>query len=385
MSALRRWIASALTLAALISFALAAPAEEPFADFRIDASAMDVPDRDISISLYQLDDNGAVHTSDVKSYSCKLNRVTKDAGFYIQPREDGVWVTVDYLTDLDGDGVYELPDDSTPAWDGLNGQGGLTQGEKILLAGGQTCILSAETLSDRFSSVVQSRAQALSVEEPKQSFPLCRVTLHCTNSADGQDHTQLYYLELYGKLLLPYDIAPDQWYYSAVEYGLARGWFTGMEDGRFGPDEHLNRAQLAQVLWTMGGCPEAEGSRFSDVDVDDWFYRAVSWCQQEGLISGYYDNTFSPGTPLTREQLASILHRYARYSGSSLRFDADLSQYDDQDRISSWAYDSMRWAVSSRLLTADGQSLRPTDTVTRAELAAALYVYETNLSVRSFW
>ena len=159
-----------------------------------------------------------------------------------------------------------------------------------------------------------------------------------------------------------------------------------MEDGRFRPDDPLSRGQLAQVLWTVGGCLESDGSRFSDAAPGDWYYPAVSWCQQVGLIAGYEDGTFAPDTPLTREQLASILYRYARYAGSSLRATADLSQYNDHQAISPWAGDSMRWAVSNRLLTAEDNALRPADTVSRGELAAALYAYDINLGNRnSLW
>ena len=135
----------------------------------------------------------------------------------------------------------------------------------------------------------------------------------------------------------------------------------------------------------MGGCLEAVEARFSDVAFDDWFCQAVSWCQQEGLISGYAGGNFDPYAPLTREQLASILHRYAQYTGASMRSGADLSQYDDQEEISSWAYSSMQWAVTNRLLTADGGALRPLGPVTRAELAAALYAYDINLKNRNVW
>ena len=391
MKAITRWmtaaLAAVLTASLSIGPGLAAPPAEPFADFRIDAASMDVPDRDISVCLCQRDSGGAFQADGVQEYSCKLNRVTEDASFYIQPRTDGVWVTVDYLTDVNGDGVYELLDGGgAPVWDVMDEQGGLAQGEAVLLSSGQTYILSTRTLADRYQQAVQRNAGELGLEAPdRKGFPLCRITLRHTDPADGQSYEQLYYLELYGKILLPFDVSPDQWYYSAVEYGRARGWLTGLEDGRFGPDEPLNRAQLAQVLWTMDGCLEAEGSSFSDVEPDDWFARAVSWCQEKELISGYADGAFLPDAPLTREQLAAILYRYAQYSGSSLRTNASLSVYEDRDDVSSWAYNSVCWAMTNRLLTTSDHLLRPGETVTRAELASALYSYDINLGARSTW
>lgn len=390
MKACKRWMAAALAAvlagALSISAGLAAYPAEPFADFRIDSSAMDVPDRTIAIALYRPDEGGTFQRAESRDYDCKVNRVTGDATFYIQPKTEGVRVEVDYLTDVDSDGSYELLEGDSPAWDSLDGQGNLVQGGNEALAVGQTYILSAEMLKARFEKAVQDRTQELALGAPAPSgFPLCQITLRHTDPADGQSYEQLYYLELYGKILVPFDLDPGQWYYSAVEYGLAQGYFTGMESGRFGPDEPLNRAQLAQVLWSMDGCLDAEGSHFSDVGTDDWFVQAVSWCQQEGLISGYEDGTFLPNAPLTREQLASILYRYAHYSGSNLRASASLSVYGDEGDISSWAYDSVRWAITNRLLTASDNLLRPGDTVTRAELAAALYAYDINLSTRSIW
>lgn len=384
MNVLKRWIAAALALAltASISPVLAAPAAESFADFRIDAFDMDAPDRTLSIVLYLRDESGSFSPSDAAdSVSCKVNRVTGDAMFYIQPKADGVRATVDYLTDVNGDGLCELLDGGgQPVWDVLDPLNNLVQGGSSSLVSGQTYVLSAGTLSQRFEKAVRARAQDWGLEAGSQSFPLCRVTLRHTDADDGQEYEQLYYLEICGQILAPPDISQNQWYYSAVEFNLIQGWFSGMEDGRFGPDEPLNRAQLAQVLWTTAGRPTVEPADYSDVLSTDWFCQAVSWCQHEGIMSGYEDGTFLPNAPLTREQLASVLQRYERYAypGSAYSISDDaLAQYSDGEAVSLWAYDSMRWVVSLGLLPVSDRSLRPGDTVTRAELAFALYTYHT--------
>lgn len=387
MKASRRWLsaalACALTSSVSISAALAIPAPEPLADFRIDASDIAVSDLDLTLEVYRQDETGTFQTVDTAEYSCKLNRVTEDAGFYIQPKTDGILVMVDYLADLDGDGVYDLLDGgNSPIRDSIDSQGMLSQDGASPLTVGQTYILSAELLSNRYNQAVQAGAQALGQETNPQKFPLCQVTLQRADPTDGQDYEQLYYLELYGQILVPTDLSPNQWYYSAVEYGLTQGYFTGMEGGRFGPDEPLTRAQLAQVLWAADGSLDADGAAFSDVTSNDWFYPAVSWCQQEGLIAGYDGDAFAPYRLLTREQLASILYRYARYTGSNLNSNVDLSVYTDYEDISPWAYTSMRWAMTNRLLIDSDNALRPGDTVSRAELAAALYAYDINLGLR---
>lgn len=385
MNAFKQWTAAALALVltASISPVLAVPAAEPFADFRIDASDMDVPDRTLLIDWYRRNENGSFLSADAAAdyddtLNCKVNRVTGDAMFYIQPKADGVWVTVDYLTDVNGDGIYELLDGGDqPVWDALDPMNDLVQGGNPSLVGGQTYILSAETLFQRFEEAARTRTQDWGLETDFQTFPLCRITLRRANAADGQEYEQLYYLEIYGQILTPPDVPRDRWYYSAVEYSLVQGWFTGLEDGRFGPDEPLNRSQLAQVLWTAAGRQAAETANFTDVLSTDWFCQAAAWCRQEGLMSGYENGTFLPDAPLTREQLASVLQRYEDYAGYATPYFTALDQYKDAESVSLWAYDSMRWAVSNRLLPVFDNSLRPGDTVTRAELAFALYTFQT--------
>lgn len=385
MNALKRWTAAALALviAGSVSPVLAVPAAEPFADFRIDALNMDIPDRTLSIDLYCRNESGGFSPADtaVDPIHCKVNRVTGDAMFYIQPRTDGVQVTVDYLTDVNGDGLYELLDGGgQPVWDTLDPMNELIQGGNPSLSNEQTYFLSAETLSQRFETAAQARARDLGLEAGFQTFPLCRVTLRHTGADDGREYEQLYYLEICGQILAPPDVSRDQWYYDAVEYNLIQGWFTGMGDGRFCPDEPLNRSQLAQVLWTTAGRPVTEPADYADVFTTDWFCQAVAWCRWENLMTGYEDGTFLPNAPLTREQLASVLQRYEGYAHPGTAHPAypdALAQFSDADSVPPWALDSMRWVASLGLLPVSDNSLRPGDTVTRAELAFALYTYHT--------
>lgn len=393
MNPLKKWTAAALALAlaASISPVLAIPMADPLADFRIDASDMDVPDRILSIERYYRDESGNFPpkydgTEYNSTLNCKVNRVTGDAAFYIQPKSDGVQVTVDYLTDVNGDGLYELLDGGDrPVWDALDPLNGLVQGGSSYLVSGRVYVLSARTLSQRFEQAAQARTQNWDLEASRQAFPLCRVTLRHADAAGESE--QVYYLELCGQLLTPPDISQDQWYYTAVEYSLIQGWFTGLEDGRFGPDEPLSRAQLAQVLWSAADRPpvwradDSQTPDFADVHPTDWFYQAVSWCRLEGLMSGYGDGTFLPDTPLTREQLAAVLQRYEGHTGRTVPY-LTLAQYSDKESISPWAYNSMCWAVYYRMLPIFNDSLRPRDTVTRAELAFALYSFHTGVQER---
>ena len=391
MKRYRRWMAcllAAVTAVASLPSALAAPADTPFAEFRFDASELDKPNRDISIDIYRRDENGQFQPASSSEYACKLNRATGDARFFIQANADNVWVSVDYLTDLNADGTYELLEDpSAPVWDVMDTSGGLSRPKPgsaaPVLTRGQPYLLSPDALVARSRQAARERMAggscALDVAQNAadlQDYPLCMIKLHRTDPAGGEEQTLVYYLQIYDNVLVPFDLSPSDWYYDAVLFVLSRGYFSGAGNGLFRPGSQLPRAQLAQVLWTMSGSPKGAESSFSDVPAGQWFYEAVSWCQQEGLIAGYKNGVFAPADPLSREQMMAILCRYAGRAGTSPRTGGDLSRYSDAGNVSSWAREGMQWAEANGLiLNAQGDTLRPQELVTRGELAAVLHAY----------
>lgn len=398
MRRLRRWMAALLAAAAAVSISvssgLALPAASPFAEFHIGASDSDAPQRTLSIARYRRGTDGRFQLSGTEEQICRFNRVTGDANFFIQTKEENVWVTVDYLTDINGDGIYELLDGgSSPVWEVMDDQGGLavSQGQTPTLAADQMYILSSELLVQHSQQAVQNRLaggihtldKTLEVSA-QPDFPLCMVTLHQAGSVDGQEYEEIFYLQIYEDVLIPFDVSSEDPYYDAVVFCLFRGYFTGTGGGRFSPDAPLTRAQLAQVLWTVSGSPEAEPAIFSDVPEDAWHYPAISWCQQTKLISGLGGNIFAPNSLLTREQMAAVLYRYARHTGSSLRATADMSRFSDLSSVSPWAYGSMQWAATNWIIDVSDGMLLPRKTVTRAELAEALYCYDINLAFQNF-
>lgn len=402
----RRWASGLLAavIAAVSVFSgLAAPADLPFADFRFDASGMDQPQREIRVSTYRRDEAGQFQAEGVTEYSCTLNRATGDATFFIQANTEGVWVSVDYLTDLDGDGTYELlVDAAAPVGDVMDAQGRLfrlSEGETAPeLTSGEPCLLSPEALLSRSRQAVQDRktggSSALDVAQnavSHQDSTLYMIQLH-HDAGGGQKETQTYYLRLYGRVLIPFDVSPADWYYNAVAYGLERGFFAGGSDGLFYPDQQLTRAQLAQVLWSMGGCQQAPASQFFDVTPTDWYYQAVSWCKQKDLIAGYTNNLFVPEDPLSWEQMIAILHRYAQSLESEEETEDDRSEPSgapgDTDKtgagypgVSPWAAESVQWALDNGLISAD-DILQPSEPVSRALLASILYTFEQKLGLQ---
>lgn len=179
------------------------------------------------------------------------------------------------------------------------------------------------------------------------------------------------------------DLDASAWYYESVDYALENGLMGGYGNGKFAPDATLSRAMLAQVLCNIQGRPAVTGaSPFTDVAGDAWYADAVVWASANGLVDGYGDGRFGPDTPITREQMAVMLWRYARYRGCdvSVGEDTNILSYRDIDKLSDYAFAAVQWAVGAGILTGyeDG-TLKPNGLATRAEVAAMLMRYCENV------
>ena len=389
----RRWLRAAAALTLVFALALpagAAPAGQEFASFLISAQQQDFPSVTLGVEIYRRDGNGAFQADDSVRYSCSINRVAGDATFYIQPNVEGVWVEVDYLTDLDRDGTYEMLDgESSPVNDSLTPEGTLVpwQGASSTLTAGQTYLLTAQALKTRGQAVLQARntaggGQALPFQTaslPSADTILYLVTLRYNSSADLQEHSMSFYLRLYDSVIIPSDVPYGIWYYDAVKYALEQGFLAGTGSDSFSPDDTVTRAQLAQILWRLGGSQSAQSAGYADVPAGQWYHSAVSWCSAAGLMSGTGIG-FSPEGVLTREQLALVLRQYAQYTGLDVSAAHSLSWFTDGSSASPWARDALGWAVSNGLLSGyDDGSLRPANGISRAELAVVLRGFCQNL------
>ena len=166
------------------------------------------------------------------------------------------------------------------------------------------------------------------------------------------------------------DIAPDAWYKDAVQYAYDNGLMTGVSATEFAPEQTTTRAMIVSILARLENVTTAEAAGFADVN-DEWYATAVNWAANVGVVNGYEDNTFRPNTAITREQLAAILMNYAAYKGEDVSARADLSAYTDQP--STWATDTMSWAVAEGLISGvTNDELRPQGNATRAQVAAIL-------------
>jgi len=169
------------------------------------------------------------------------------------------------------------------------------------------------------------------------------------------------------------DVAGNAWYADAVYSAVDMGLFTGVTDTTFNPDGSMTRGMLVTVLWRLEGSPAAGSSDFSDVANGSWYDEAVAWANEEGIVTGMTEDTFAPNAAITREQMATMLYRYAKYLGLNTRAKADLSAYKDVDSISAYAEDAMAWAVGVGLINGVSETtLSPAGTATRAQVATIL-------------
>ncbi|MEY8389596.1 S-layer homology domain-containing protein [Oscillospiraceae bacterium 38-13] len=166
------------------------------------------------------------------------------------------------------------------------------------------------------------------------------------------------------------DVSEDDWYYEAVRFAHERNLMNGYSDGRFGPNDPLSRAQLAQILFNKEGRPGVDYLLdFSDVAGEAWYTEAVRWAVSHGIVGGYGNGTFGPNDPITREQLAVMLWRY---SGSPAATNKEL-HFNDTDEISGFALEALCWAVENGILNGYGDGrLGPQGQATRAQVAQML-------------
>ena len=174
---------------------------------------------------------------------------------------------------------------------------------------------------------------------------------------------------------MPFTDVSGHWAAKAITYVYGNGLMNGTGETTFAPDQLLNRAMLAAILHRLAGEPAVTGEyeAFTDVASETWYTSAVAWASANGIVSGVGGGRFAPMEAITREQLATMLYRYARYSGLDTSAKGDLSKFTDGDQIASWASDAMAWAVGAGLLSGKTANvIDPTGDATRAEVATIL-------------
>jgi len=180
------------------------------------------------------------------------------------------------------------------------------------------------------------------------------------------------------------DVKANYWGREYIEKICTMGNMGGMSLTTFVPEGTATRAQLVTVLYNMEGKPAVDGieNPFKDVKAKDWFYNAVMWASENGIVGGTGAGKFDPNVKLNRETFATMLFRYAKYKGIDVAsVKGDISAYKDANKVSSWALESMQWANAKGYIggmTTD--TLVPKGNATRAQMATILTRYiESNL------
>ena len=165
----------------------------------------------------------------------------------------------------------------------------------------------------------------------------------------------------------------EQWYHDAVDFVINKGMMSGNGDGTFAPEAELSRAMLVQILYNIEGKPEVETEKsFCDVAEDDWYYNAVMWAAENGIVLGNADGTYAPNDNVTREQMVTILYRYA---DSPEVEDGEITFADAAD-IDEYAQAAVAWAVAEGVVKGVGDNkFNPDGNSTRAETAQVMLNY----------
>lgn len=177
------------------------------------------------------------------------------------------------------------------------------------------------------------------------------------------------------------DVNNKTWCYEAVKYTKDKGLMSGISSNLFEPNGEITRAMVVTILYRMEKEPKTKKTNYRDVKSGSWYEDAVSWASLKGIVNGVEKNLFAPDENITREQLAAILYRYAKYKGLNIKADSEIVKgYIDNQSLSDYALDSVGWAIGKGLISGtDKMHITPQGNATRAQAAVVLYRFCTNL------
>ena len=186
---------------------------------------------------------------------------------------------------------------------------------------------------------------------------------HCGQADPNAEEKSLY--DTYS------DLERNTWYEVGVEFALEQGLMVGIDEGEFAPDGCVTRAMLVTILYRLEGCPDVSNitNPYYDVPEDLWYTDAVVWANSKGIVNGTAVGIFEPDTAISREQIVTILYRYAKKPAT----EGNLGGFADADKVSAYAYEALCWAVEEGIINGIQGELQPQACATRAQIATILY------------
>jgi hypothetical protein len=166
------------------------------------------------------------------------------------------------------------------------------------------------------------------------------------------------------------DVTANAWYYNAVAFANFHGLFGGYGNGIFAPRDSMTRAMFTMVLYQLEDNPTIRGaSRFTDVAPDAWYYNAVQWAAENGVVHGVGNNRFEPNRPISRQEMALMLDNYVRFKDYDMPAHRPLPGFTDYNQIELWAENAARRLSEAGVISGDNGAFKPKDTATRAEVS----------------
>ncbi len=220
---------------------------------------------------------------------------------------------------------------------------------------------------------VRDRAELVITADKPDPTPVTPVPTPVGKPASNATNTE-------GGAELPFrDVTRNNWFFDDVKYVYSQSIMDGVGTETFAPNEPLTRGMIVTILYRMEKTPAVSAAAsFTDVPAGKWYSSAVAWAAEKQIVNGYGDGRFGPNDPVTREQLAAILFRYAVYQGmQAVTLEENLAPFADAAQIASYAVPAMNWAVGQGLLNGSNGQLAPKAQATRAQVAAIIHRYLT--------
>ena len=230
-------------------------------------------------------------------------------------------------------------------------------------------------LADADSNKIESVCENATVSY-KQETKQTTVRRHSSGTSNTKPSTKEEIIENTIKNVFS-DVGQSDWFYNSVMSVYELRLMQGISENSFEPNSKLTRAMFVTVIHRISDMPKVKGQYvFADIDDSAWYADAVEWGYESKIISGISETEFAPNDNITREQIATILYRYAKYKGvnvDNIANESDMSAYPDAVQISDWAADAMRYCISEKIITGDDVgNILPQNYASRAEMATMI-------------